>query len=59
MGFGYLPFLYNINYLIYMIPAILLMLLTQWLVSSTYKKWSQVPTRFSGTDAARRLAGFA
>ena len=39
----FLPFFYNINYLIYMIPAILLMMLAQFLVSSAYKKWSQVP----------------
>ncbi len=58
MGFGYLPFLFNINYLIYMIPAILLMMIAQWLVSSAYKKWSQVPTRFTGTEAARRLAQY-
>jgi Zn-dependent membrane protease YugP len=34
------------------------MLLTQWLVSSTFKKWSQVPTRLTGADAARRLVQF-
>ncbi len=55
---GFLPFLYNVNYLVYMLPAILLMLIAQWLVNSTYKKWSQVPTRFSGADAARRLAQY-
>jgi Zn-dependent membrane protease YugP len=51
------PFL-NINYLIYMLPAFLLMMLAQLLVSSAYKKWSQVPvrSRITGADAARRMA---
>jgi Zn-dependent membrane protease YugP len=33
------------------------MLVTQWYVSSSYKKWSQVPNRnrLSGSDAAQRL----
>ena len=56
----FLPFFYNINYLIYMIPAILLMMLAQFLVSSAYKKWSQVPirSRMTGAEAARRLAQY-
>ena len=53
----FFPFL-NINYLIFMAPAFLLMILAQFLVSSAYKKWSQVPirSRMNGVDAARRLA---
>ena len=45
------------NYWIYMIPAFLVMLAAQYLVSSTYKKWSQVPnrSRITGAEAARRL----
>jgi Zn-dependent membrane protease YugP len=54
---GFMPF-FNINYLIYMLPAILLMLVAQWLVKSTFKKWSQVPTRITGAEAARRLVAY-
>jgi Zn-dependent membrane protease YugP len=40
-----------------MIPAFLLMLGTQLYVNSTYRKWSQVPSRnrFTGAQAAQRL----
>jgi Zn-dependent membrane protease YugP len=40
-----------------MIPAIILMLITQFYVSSAYKKWSQVPNRrgLTGLEAAQRL----
>lgn len=53
----FFPF-FNINYLIYMLPAFLLMMLAQFLVTSAYKKWSQVPvrSRMTGADAARRIA---
>lgn len=53
----FFPF-FNINYLIYMLPAFLLMMLAQFLVTSTYRKWSQVPirSRMTGADAARRMA---
>ncbi len=56
----FFPYLFNINYLIFMLPAILLMLLAQFLVSSAYKKWSKVPvrSRMTGADAARRLAQY-
>lgn len=45
------------NYLIFMIPAFILMALTSWYVRSSYSKWSQVPTstRLTGTQAAQRL----
>jgi uncharacterized protein len=51
------PFLYDLNYLIYMIPAFLLMLGTQWYVNSAYKRWSRVPARsqMTGSQAAQRL----
>lgn len=51
------PFFFNINYLIYMIPAILLMLLAQLLVKSAYARWSRVAatSRLTGADAAQRL----
>jgi len=40
-----------------MIPAFLVMLITQWYVSSAYKKWSKVPNRLriTGLEAAERL----
>lgn len=54
-----MPFLplFNPNYLIFMAPAFILMLLTQWYVRSSYSKWSQVParSRLSGAEAAERL----
>lgn len=55
---GFMPFLFNINYLIYMLPAIALMMIAQWLVNSTFRRWSQVPTRISGAEAARRLVAY-
>jgi Zn-dependent membrane protease YugP len=49
------------NYYIYMIPAFILMLITQWYVSSAYKRWSQVPNqrRISGSEAVKRLISSA
>jgi uncharacterized protein len=46
------------SYLIMMAPAIILMLIAQWYVSSSYRKWSKVAarTRLSGAEAAQRLA---
>jgi Zn-dependent membrane protease YugP len=48
---------FDVNYWIYMIPAFLIMLAAQYFVSSTYKKWSQVPnrSRITGAEAAQRL----
>ena len=45
------------TYLIYMIPAFILMALTSWYVKSSYNKWSRVPaqSRLTGTQAAQRL----
>lgn len=50
-------FFYNSSYLIFMLPAFILMMLTQWYVSSSYNKWSRVPSRsgLSGAEVARRL----
>jgi Zn-dependent membrane protease YugP len=44
-------------YLIFMIPAIILMMITQGYVSSAYKKWSKVMgrSRLTGSQAAQRL----
>ena len=48
---------YNFNYMIFMVPAFLLMMLTSWYVKSAYKKWSKVPSRnqMTGLQAAQRL----
>ena len=45
------------SYLTYVLPAILLSMLAQWLVSSTYGRWSKVRNhlQLSGADAAQRL----
>jgi len=50
-------FFYNFNYWIFMLPAFLLMLVAQYYVSSTYRKWSQVGnrSRLTGAEAAQRL----
>lgn len=50
-------FFYDIRYLIFMIPAFLLMMAVQWYVNSAYNKWSKVParSRMTGAEAARRL----
>lgn len=50
-------YLFSPNYLMYMLPAFILMLVTQWYVNSSYRKWSQVPNRnrLSGAEAAQRL----
>lgn len=48
---------FDINYLIYMIPAFILMALTSWYVKSSYNKWSQVRARsgLTGAQATQRL----
>lgn len=48
---------FNTSYMIYMLPAFILMMIVQWYVQSAYKKWSQVParSRMSGAEAAQRL----
>jgi Zn-dependent membrane protease YugP len=50
-------YLFNSNYLLYILPAFLLTLLVQFYVNSAYKRWSQVPTtsRMTGADTAQRL----
>lgn len=50
-------FYFNPQYLLYMAPAFLVMLLAQWYVKSTYNKWGQVParSRVNGAEAAQRL----
>lgn len=48
---------YNSSYLIFMLPAFILMMLAQWYVSSSYNKWSRVPSQsgLSGAEVAQRL----
>jgi len=50
-------FFFNPTYLMYMLPAFILMGLTSWYVRSAYGKWSRVParSRLSGAEAAQRL----
>lgn len=50
-------FLFSPTYLMYMIPAFIIMGLTSWYVKAAYNKWSQVPakSRLTGTQAAQRL----
>jgi len=50
-------FWYDPYYLLFMIPAILLMLLAQWYVKSNYRRWSRVPVRsgLSGAEAVEYL----
>ena len=45
------------TYLLYMVPAFILMALTSWYVKYSYKKWSQVQisSRLTGAQAANRL----
>lgn len=52
------PFFYiNFDYMLFMIPAFILMLGTQIYVNSTYRKWSQVRSlsRMTGAQAAESL----
>jgi uncharacterized protein len=48
---------FNFDYWLFMLPAFIIMLATQWYVTSSYRKWSQVENRhrLSGAEAAHRL----
>lgn len=50
-------FFFNPTYLMYMLPAFILMMAVQFYVNSAYKKWSRVParSRLTGAQAAQRL----
>lgn len=52
---------FDINYMIFMLPAILLMMVAQFYVTSAYRRWSQVMARsqVSGVEAAHRLIRMA
>lgn len=48
---------FNSGYMIFMLPAFLVMMLAQWYVNSAYNQWSRVPSRsgLTGAQAAQRL----
>lgn len=50
-------FFFNPTYLIFMLPAFILMMVVQFYVNSAYRRWSQVGNRnnLSGAEAAARL----
>jgi Zn-dependent membrane protease YugP len=50
-------FFYNSQYLCFMVPAFLLVMIAQLYVNSAYKKWGRVPVRsgLTGAQAAQRL----
>lgn len=50
-------FLFSGGYLLYWLPGFILVLLAQWWVKSTHKKWSQVNNNsgVTGAEAAQRL----
>jgi len=47
----------NSSYLIFMLPAFILMMIAQWYVNSAFKRWSQIPNHsgLSGDEIAKRL----
>lgn len=50
-------FFFDPIYLLFMAPAFVLVMIAQWWVRSTYRKWSQVRnyTNMSGAEAAQRM----
>ncbi len=48
---------FNSGYIIFMLPAFIIMLLTQMYVKSAYNRWSKIQarSRISGAEAAKRL----
>lgn len=53
----YLP-MFNINYLIYMLPALILSMIAQFYINSRYAHWGQVRNRagLTGVQVAQRLS---
>lgn len=53
----FLP-VFNLNYLIYMLPAIILSLIVQFYVNASFSRWSQVQNRagLTGAQVAQRLS---
>ncbi len=54
-------FFFDPTYLLFMVPAFLLMAATSWYVKAAYNKWSRVParSRLTGAQAAQRLISTA
>lgn len=54
---GFLP-VFNLNYLVYMLPALILSVIVQLYVNASYSRWSRVPNRngLTGTQVAQRLS---
>lgn len=54
----FLP-VFNLNYLFYMLPAILLSLIVQLYINRSYSRWSKVQNQsgLTGAQVAQRLAG--
>ena len=50
-------FLLDPNYLMYMLPALIITMITSFYVKASYNKWSKVPARsgLTGAQAAQRL----
>ena len=50
-------FLFDPNYLIFMLPALIVTMVASMYVKAAYKKWSKVPARsgLTGAQAAQRL----
>jgi len=50
-------YVYDSTYIIFMLPAFVLMAVAQWWVSSTYRRWGQTKNSLgmNGQDAAQRL----
>lgn len=48
---------FNLNYYIYMLPALVLMMIAQWYVQSSYRRWSRVRNQrnINGEEAVNRL----
>ncbi len=44
-----------LTYFLFLIPPMLLAMLAQWMVQSSYRSMSRVPARLSGAEAARRI----
>ncbi len=48
---------FSSSYIMYMLPGMLLVMLTSWYVKAAYKKWSKIPAqnKMSGYEAAQKL----
>lgn len=56
IGYGY-GLGYDMTYIAIVVVSMVLGLLTQWYINSSYKRWSRVPTSFgtTGAEVARRM----